>query len=428
MPPEVPPAPVRAAVELGIIALQAGRPLVVIDAIGHGVLAWPAHAAGPEVVNTLALRARGIVSIAVPVERALALGLSPSGQRSPASWQAPSIEARRGVSTGISVADRARTIAVVVDPASGPDDIVLPGHMFVVAVEESGVLVGQGLPEALVDLARIAGLAVPGVAYSRVLDDAGNEAGANVLRALALELGAPVLHVLDVVRYRTVTDNLVRCVERGPVNTRWGPFELSVWREGTSVARHGRSDSRAEAREPSTDKNTHLLFTAGGPEAMHGDDDRLPLVRVHSQCLTGDAFRSHRCDCGYQLEAAMELIAGAGRGALLYLRQEGRGIGLPAKLRAYALQDEGRDTVEANLELGYEADARDYGVGGRILLEAGFRQVALITNNPRKISGLEALGLHVARRVPAELPPLAENLRYLRSKKEKLGHMLQGLG
>ncbi|MBT9554937.1 MAG: GTP cyclohydrolase II [Myxococcales bacterium] len=394
-------------------ALQAGRPVVLKDDTqvrATGALVLPAEAITPEGINLLATDARGIVSVVVPTARVRQLGLSPQEERvvagptAPSSFQVASVEARHGVSTGISVADRALTVRVIVDAASGPEALVCPGHVFIHAVQPGGVLSRRGLVEGVFDLARVSGSPSSSAAFSRVLNDDGDESDGPELHSLGVRLDAPVVSVTELVRYRTMRETLVNCTDRATLPTRWGQFDVSVWEETMT-------------------SNTHLLFSIGGPAA----DKTAPLVRVHSQCLTGDAFHSHRCDCGYQLDWAMRTIAEAGKGALLYLRQEGRGIGLAAKLRAYALQDRGRDTVEANLELGYGDDERDYGVGSRILLEAGYHRVILMTNNPRKVQGISTFGVEVVERRPAEIPALAENYRYLKSKKEKLGHLLDGV-
>lgn len=389
-------------------AFSRGEFVLLIDDANDsgGLMACAAEACDTSRVNDMCTHARGLVCVGISRKRAVQLGLELQSPYSDAPAYTLSIEATTGVTTGISAADRARTIEVTIDPTSGPEDVVSPGHLFPVAAHPLGVLARRGPAEAVVDLAKIAGTPHEAGAYCHVLSTIGDEANQAEMEALARELDLPLLRMSDLVAVRTTSETLVRRVDSGDVPTAWGTFSLSVW-------------------EDRLDQTQHLLMQMGDAEPRPGGP--APLVRVHSQCLTGDVFKSHRCDCGEQLDAAMQAVSRDGQGAVLYLRQEGRGIGLVAKLKAYALQDRGRDTVEANEELGFEADMREYGIGAQILHLAGFSTLRLMTNNPRKISGLEAVGLKVSERVPLDPKAYPENLRYLRAKKQKLGHMLPDL-
>jgi len=398
----------KAGFESHVAAFKAGRMVLIIDdqGPGTGVMACAAEVADASVVNDMAMHARGLVCLAMTREQTKRLGLLVQSHAPNAHGYTVSIEAAAGVTTGISAADRARTVEVAIDPTSGPDDVVSPGHLFPVQAHPAGVLARRGAGEAVVDLAQLAGSPSGAGVYCQVLAENGDEANLQELHALAAKLDFPTVEVGQIIRHRTKHERLVRQSQSGNVPTAYGDFDVSVW-------------------EDLLDGTEHVLLALG--EAAAAEDGPAPLVRVHSQCLTGDVFGSHRCDCGAQLRIALQRIRDAGQGALLYLRQEGRGIGLVAKLKAYALQDRGRDTVEANEELGYKADLREYGVGAQILDEAGYHRIRLLTNNPRKISGLRALGIDVAEGVALETAPLEENLRYLRAKKDKLGHLLESL-
>ncbi len=397
----------ESALDRVIAAFAAGKIVILLDDHGTGVMACAAEHTDAARVNDLALHARGLVCIGIQRERALALGLGyQKADRGAGIAYTVSIEATTGVSTGISAGDRARTIEVTIDPASGPADVVSPGHVFPVTAHQAGVLAARGPAEAVVDLAHLSGCRVDAGTYCQVLSESGDEATHQGLLALSETLGYPAVAVREIAARRTVTESLVRQIESGDMPTQFGDFNVSVWEE------------LIEGRQ-------HVLLSLGDHDVPEGTE--APLVRVHSQCLTGDAFKSHRCDCGAQLEEAMKLVKASGCGAVLYLRQEGRGIGLVAKLKAYELQDRGRDTVEANEELGYAADAREYGIGAQILDRAGYRRLRLLTNNPRKIRGLEAVGITVEERIPLEIEALDCNRRYLQAKKDKLGHLLEGL-
>jgi 3,4-dihydroxy 2-butanone 4-phosphate synthase/GTP cyclohydrolase II len=312
------------------------------------------------------------------------------------------IEARHGTTTGISAADRARTIAVAIDPRTRAADLARPGHVHTLRAVDGGVLVRAGQTEAAVDLARLAGLYPAGV-ICEVMDEDGTMARVPRLTEFCREHGLRMITVKDLIQYRMSHERLVRKIAEAQLPTRYGAF-------------------RIHAYESLIDREHHVALVLGD---VRGEDP--VLVRVHSQCLTGDIFGSMRCDCGDQLDKALEMIAAAGRGVLLYLRQEGRGIGLLHKIMAYQLQDQGQDTVEANLALGFKADQRDYGIGAQILAELGLHGIRLMTNNPRKFVGLEGYGLQIAERVPVEIPASADSRRYLKTKKDKLGHILRGL-
>ena len=310
-----------------------------------------------------------------------------------------SVEAKCGTTTGISAADRAKTVHVLVEPETKPDDLLMPGHMFPLRAKEGGVMVRAGQTEASVDLARLAGLK-PAAVLCEIMNEDGTMARLPQLELFAQEFDLKIISVADLIAYRRRTEKLVHPVAQAKLPTRHGNFNLIVYH------------SDIDSKEPMA----LVIGDVTTPEPV--------LVRVHSECLTGDVFGSLRCDCGEQVSLAMQAIGEEGRGVFLYMRQEGRGIGFHNKIRAYALQDEGLDTVEANLSLGFDVDLRDYGIGAQILADLGLREIKLITNNPKKVVGLEGYGLNVVETVPIIAPPNPHNLNYLTTKQAKMGHIL----
>jgi 3,4-dihydroxy 2-butanone 4-phosphate synthase / GTP cyclohydrolase II len=394
-----------ATVEDAIEDIRQGKFVVVVDAAdreNEGDLTIAAQFATPEAVNFMATHGRGLICLGLTEERCDELRLQPMTERNETPFGTAftiSIEARDGITTGISAPDRSRTIQVAVDPSKGPGDLVQPGHVFPLRAKAGGVLRRAGQTEAAVDLARLAGLNPAGV-VCEVMNEDGTMARVPDLIPYCAAHGLKLITVADLIEYRRRHEKLVERTTSVRLPTAFGEF--------TAVA----------FRETLTGKN-HLALVKG---EVDGHDD--VLVRVHSECLTGDVFHSLRCDCGEQLDQALLQIGREDRGVLLYMAQEGRGIGLLNKLRAYELQEAGFDTVEANLELGFPADARDWGIGNQILADLGLSTIRILTNNPKKISGLEGFGLTVVEQVPIETPPNAENRRYLAAKREKLGHRL----
>ena len=392
-----------ATVEEAIEEIRNGRMVVVVDdpdRENEGDLVIAAQFATPEAVNFMATHARGLICLCLTAERCEELGLPPMAQRNEAPLGTAftvSVEAREGVTTGISAADRAHTIQVAIDPGSTPHDLVQPGHVFPLRARDGGVLVRAGQTEAAVDLARLAGLSPAGV-VCEIMNEDGTMARVPDLVPYCERHGLRMITVADLIEHRRRTEKLVERVVSVQLPTEFGFFSAIAFRETLT------------GRE-------HLALVMGEV----GDN---VLVRVHSECLTGDVFHSLRCDCGEQLEAALAAIAAEGRGVLLYMAQEGRGIGLLNKLRAYELQERGLDTVDANLALGFAADEREWGIGNQILADLGITTMRLLTNNPKKVSGVEAYGLKVTEQVPIEMPPHPENVRYLAAKRDKLGHKL----
>jgi 3,4-dihydroxy 2-butanone 4-phosphate synthase/GTP cyclohydrolase II len=402
-PTEAPFATVEEAIE----EIRAGRMVVVVDDAdreNEGDLTIAAEFATPEAVNFMATHGRGLICLCLTAERCRELDLRQMTDRNETPYGTAftvSIEARDGISTGISAHDRSRTIQVAIDPASGPQDVVQPGHVFPLQARPGGVLQRAGQTEAAVDLARLAGLTPAGV-VCEVMKDDGTMARVSDLIPYCERHGLKLVTVADLIEYRRRTEKLVERVVSVRLPTAYGEFTAVAFRETLSGKQH-------------------LALVRGD---VVGKDD--VLVRVHSECLTGDVFHSLRCDCGEQLDHALRRIAAEGEGVLLYLAQEGRGIGLLNKLRAYELQERGRDTVEANLELGFPADAREYGIGSQILADLGLSTIRVLTNNPKKISGVEGFGLTVVAQEPIEVPANDENRAYLDAKRAKLGHMLGG--
>jgi 3,4-dihydroxy 2-butanone 4-phosphate synthase/GTP cyclohydrolase II len=389
--------------------IRTGRIVVVVDdedRENEGDLTMAAQFVSAEAVNFMAVHGRGLVCLAVTEDKARALDLHPMARENQSRFGTAftvSIEARQGVTTGISAADRARTIQVAIDPESQPDDLVRPGHVFPLVAREGGVLARAGQTEAAVDLARMAGLTPAGV-ICEIMNDDGTMARVPDLAVYCERHGLKMVTVADLIRYRRRTEKLIRQVATVRLPTDYGEF-------------------MAYGYESLLDGEQHLALVKGD---VSGKRD--VLVRVHSECLTGDVFHSMRCDCGQQLQAALNRIEEEGAGVLLYMAQEGRGIGLLNKLRAYELQEQGWDTVEANAELGFAADLRDYGIGAQILVDLGLSSIRLMTNNPRKLVGLEGYGLTISERVPLEVKPTTANVSYLRAKREKLGHILHHQG
>jgi 3,4-dihydroxy 2-butanone 4-phosphate synthase / GTP cyclohydrolase II len=396
-------------IEEAIEDIRAGRMVVVCDAEdreNEGDLTLAAEFATPEAINFMAKEGRGLICLALTPDRCDELGLDLMAAKNESPFQTAftvSVEAREGISTGISAHDRARTIQVAIDPASKPEDLVQPGHIFPLKAKPGGVLERTGQTEAAVDLARLAGLNAAGV-ICEVMNDDGTMARVPDLERYCAKHGLKMVTVADLIAYRRRTDKLVERVVETQLPTKFGEFNVVGYRS-------------------LVDDKHHVAMVKGD---VAGEDD--VLVRVHSECLTGDVFHSLRCDCGQQLEDALLRIEQEGRGVLLYLAQEGRGIGLLNKLRAYRLQEQGLDTVDANIELGLPADLRDYGIGAQILVDLGLGSIRLLTNNPKKIVGLEGYGLRVTDQIPIQHDPNEHNLAYLRAKRDRLGHLLHHQG
>jgi 3,4-dihydroxy 2-butanone 4-phosphate synthase/GTP cyclohydrolase II len=403
----VPATPMLSPIDEILPDIRAGKMLVLVDEAdgGSGVLCLAAERVTTEAISFMAVHARGLVCVALTERRMRHLGIpllaNPSPARQPAFGA--SIEAYRGVTTGISAADRARTIRVTVADGAGPGDLVMPGHVFPIQVQHGGVLARMRGPEGGVDLMRLAGLR-PAAVICSVLAETGAVATLAELEALAREHQLRMTTLASLAAHRLRSELLVeRTVESDFTSATGGNYRAIVYRN-------------------SVDRHQHMALVKGTPKPTDP-----VLVRVHSQCLTGDVFGSERCDCGEQLRQAMLVIEALGAGVIVYMHQEGRGIGLANKIRAYALQDQGRDTVEANLELGFKEDLRDYGIAAQIIRDLGLRRIRLLTNNPRKVLGLQGYGIDIAERVPLEVPARSGNIAYLRTKQEKLGHLFTGL-
>jgi len=398
-----------ATIEEAIDDIRAGKFVVVVDAAdreNEGDLTIAAQFATPDAINFMAMHARGLICLGLTPERCDDLELKQMTDHNETPYGTAftvAIEAREGVTTGISAADRSHTIQVAIDPSKGPHDIVQPGHVFPLRAATGGVLERTGQTEAAVDLARLAGLNPAGV-ICEIMNEDGTMARVPDLIPYCEEHGLKLVAIADLIEYRRRTEQLVERALSVRMPTEYGEFRAVVFRETL------------------TGKN-HVALVNGDVDGAEN-----VLVRVHSECLTGDVFHSLRCDCGEQLDLALRRIAAEERGVLLYMAQEGRGIGLLNKLKAYELQEQGLDTVEANLRLGFPADARDWGIGNQILVELGLSSIRILTNNPRKISGLEGFGLEVVEQVPIEIPPNDENRRYLSAKRDKLGHRLHHQG
>ena len=394
-----------ASVEAAIKAIRDGKMVILVDdedRENEGDLCMAADFVTPEAINFMARYGRGLICLTLTPERCDQLDLSMMASQNTSRFETAftiSIEARDGVTTGISAADRATTVKAAVAPDARAEDLVRPGHIFPLRAKPGGVLQRAGQTEGSVDLARMAQLTPAGV-ICEIMNEDGTMSRMPQLEEFAAEHDIPIVTIKDMIAYRMVKESLVRRLAEAPIPTDYGTFRAVVY--GNEV-----------------DHKEHVALVMGD---LSGDEP--VLVRVHSECLTGDVFHSQRCDCGDQLHAALATIGQEGRGVLLYLRQEGRGIGLSNKIKAYALQDDGLDTVEANEKLGFKPDLRDYGIGAQILAELGLTKLRLMTNNPRKIVGLEGYDLEVVDRVPLAIPSGEHNERYLKTKAEKMGHLL----
>jgi 3,4-dihydroxy 2-butanone 4-phosphate synthase/GTP cyclohydrolase II len=385
--------------------VAAGKIVIVIDdedRENEGDFVMAAEKVTPEAINFMATHGRGLICVSGPAERIDALGLNMMVRSNSSLFGTPfteSIDCRHGTTTGISAYDRAATVRAFADPKCGPDDFARPGHVFPLRARDGGVLRRPGHTEASVDLARLAGLYPAGV-LCEIMDEDGTMAKLPVLERIAERFSLRIVTINGLIRHRMIREKQVRCTTRTSIPTPCGRFEMRLY-------------------ECTLDNHHHVALVRGD---VSGKEN--VLVRVHSECLTGDVFGSLRCDCGEQLQRSLRQIADEGCGVLLYMRQEGRGIGLVNKVKAYALQDGGLDTVEANEHLGFPPDPRDYGIGAQILADLGLHRIRLITNNPRKIIGLEGYGLEVMERVPIRIDATEHNRSYLEAKREKLGHLL----
>ena len=397
--------------------LRTGRMVVLVDDEGReneGDLVMAAEKATPEAINFMTRFGRGIVCLALPRKHCLRLNLTPMAQHNTTKFGTAftvSVDAAVGVTSGTSAQDRARTVLTIVEEACRPEDLDRPGHIFPVESKEGGVLVRAGHTEGSVDLAQLAGLK-PAAVICEVMDEDGRMARLPALKRLCGEHGIKLAAIADVIAYRRQNERLIEKIVDTTLPTRFGAFRLHLYRS-------------------LVDDYQHLALCAGDVgERFEGQtmiQEEPVLVRVHSECLTGDIFHSKRCDCGEQMEGALRQIGASGRGVFLYIRQEGRGIGLANKLKAYALQEQGLDTVEANAQLGLPPDLRTYGIGAQILFDLGVRKMRLLTNNPKKIISLRGFGLEMVERIPIEIAPTRENVDYLRAKRDKLGHLIKGI-
>ncbi len=394
-------------IEEAIEDIKNGKMVILVDdedRENEGDLTMAAETITPEAINFMAKFGRGLICLSITPDRVERLQLPMMTTDNTSAFGTAftiSIEAKKGVTTGISAADRATTIKTAISPKSGPEDLARPGHVFPLRAKAGGVLQRAGQTEGSVDLARLAGLFPAGV-ICEIMNDDGTMARVPQLMEFAKTYKMKIVTIKDLIAYRVKKESLVRRVAVTKLPTSYG------------------NEFTAILYANDIDRQNHIALVKGD---IKPDDE--VMVRVHSECLTGDVFGSMRCDCGEQLRNAMQMIDKEGKGVILYMRQEGRGIGLEGKLKAYELQDMGKDTVEANLALGFKADLRDYGVGAQIIRDLGIRKIKLLTNNPKKIVGLEGYGLTVVARVPIEMHPHSKNIHYLKVKKNKLGHMLE---
>lgn len=386
--------------------IKQGKFVIMVDdenRENEGDLVIAAEKITPEAINFMAREARGLICMPINGERLDELKIPPMVQVNTAEFSTAftvSIEAKHNVTTGISAHDRAATVKTVLDPNTRPDDLARPGHMFPIRARKGGVLVRAGHTEAIVDLARLAGLYPAGV-VCEIMNEDGTMARMPQLEGIAEKFNLKIVTIADLIAYRRRHEKLIQRVAEANLPSKYGEFKLIAFKSNV-------------------DTDEHVALVKG--EVSNGDP---VLVRVHSECLTGDVFGSYRCDCGQQIALAMQRISDEGRGVFLYMRQEGRGIGLHNKVRAYELQDQGLDTVEANIALGFAPDLRDYGIGAQILADLGLHKIRLLSNNPKKVVGLESYGLEVVETLPLVVPPTPYNARYLEVKRKKLGHILE---
>ena len=393
------------SIEEAIQDIREGKILIVVDdedRENEGDFIMAAEKVSPEAINFMAKHGRGLICLPTTQKRLEDLGLGMMVDKNTAKMGTPftvSIDAIHGTTTGISAFDRAQTVKVFINPKTRPSDLARPGHIFPLAAREGGVLKRSGHTEAVVDLARLAGLYASGV-LCEIMSDDGTMARLPELQQIAEKFDLKIATIADLIKYRRRTEKLVHQVAKTNLPTRFGVFQLSAY-------------------ETEVEDKPYIALTMGDVT-----DGKPVLVRIHSSCVTGDVLHSLRCECGDQLEQAMEMIAEEGRGVLLYIHQEGRGIGLINKLKAYELQDQGCDTVEANERLGYPADLREYGIGAQVLIDLGVRKIRYMTNNPAKLAGLEGYDLEIVERVPLVVKPTNESKRYLDTKRDKLGHLI----